>query len=186
MQLSSIYYNNIFLRFSLYFFSHHYSSYSNRQTTYYNKASTLWKCNYKNKTECCLAVFFILSTGYCLGFTHVLIYSDVNSIISAITITKYVNFTINVIIPGIVTTAYIYILCFVRRHSNVVSHYKHGRNKVNKELTKTIMYLAIYQTICGVPYLVFRVTDMLREGYTVKFFFTVSGSFHETWNTFMK
>ena len=32
----------------------------------------------------------------------------------------------------------------------------------------------------------------LREGYTVKFFFqsisrnTVSGSFHETWNTFMK
>ena len=107
-------------------------------------------------------------------------YSDVNSIISVITITKYVNFTINVIIPSIVTAAYIYILCFVRRHSNVVSHYKHGRNKVNKELTKTIMYLAIYQTICGVPYLVFRVTDMLREGYTVKFFFTVSGSFHET------
>ena len=33
---------------------------------------------------------------------------------------------------------------------------------------------------------------LLREGYTVKFFFqgiswnTVSGSFHETWNTFMK
>ena len=104
-----------------------------------------------------------MSTGYCLGFTHVLIYSDVNSIISAITITKYVNFTINVIIPGIVTTAYIYILCFVRRHSNVVSHYKHSRNEVNKELTKTIMCFAIYQTICGVPYLVLRVTDMLGK-----------------------
>ena len=119
----------------------------------------------KRRLSIVVAVFFILSTGYCLGLTHALMYSDVNSVISIITITKYVNFAINVIIPSIVTVAYIYILCFARRHSNVVSHYKHSRNKVNKKLTKTIMCLAIYQTICGVPYLVFRVTDMLGKQY---------------------
>ena len=96
-----------------------------------------------------------LSVGFCTWFTYTKYYTVGSYVLSYI-----MNLTINVVSPVIILVAYIYLLFFVWRQSNAMSHCKSTGNKDFKRLTKTIMFIFISQSICVVPY-----QSMLLVGY---------------------
>ena len=63
-----------------------------------------------------------------------------------------IHLVINVIFPGIIIAAYVYILYFVYRRSNPMSQCKSSGNKDFNRLTRTIIFIFITQIICVVPY----------------------------------
>ena len=89
----------------------------------------------------------VLSIGFCTWFTYTKFHTIGNYVLSYI-----INLAINVVAPVIIIVAYIYLLCFIRRQSNAMSHCKSTGNKDFKRLTKTIMFIFISQSICVVPY----------------------------------
>lgn len=74
------------------------------------------------------------------------------------------NLIINLILPMVIITAYIYILCFVFRSSRAMSHCKNGGVSVSKKLTKTIMSIFISQFIFIVPSLVLTFRPSVQKG----------------------
>lgn len=74
------------------------------------------------------------------------------------------NLIINLILPMVIITAYIYILCFVFRSSRAMSHCKNSGVSVSKKLTKTIMSIFISQFIFIVPSLVLTFRPSVQKG----------------------
>ena len=58
-----------------------------------------------------------------------------------------------VILPLIIVVAYTYILCYVYRHSNAISHCKVSDKNSNKNIAKSILLILISQVISILPIL---------------------------------
>ena len=95
-----------------------------------------------------VAFCFALCTGFCFCFTYYM-YEVNAAVLHSIFI---INAIINVILSCIIITGYTYILCFVFRRSNTMSHCRSNGNKDSKKLTKTVLSIFISQTICIFPH----------------------------------
>ena len=101
----------------------------------------------KRRLKGIITLAFVISVGFCVWFTFARYHTKENYLLSYI-----INVVINVILPVIIIASYIYITCFVYRHSSTLTSCRSNGNKDLKRLTKTIMFIFISQTICVIPY----------------------------------
>ena len=111
--------------------------------------------NYKYKTivttkklKIIVAFLFIFSIGFIFLAVYYLTYLE-----RYFTVFTIVVLSIMVILPLIIVVAYTYILCYVYRHSNAISHCKVSGKNSNKKAAKSIMLILISQVISILPIL---------------------------------
>ena len=95
-----------------------------------------------------VAFFFVLSIGHSFLTVYYVKYLQRHFFIFKVAI-----LSIMITLPLMIVIAYTYILCYVYRSSNAISHYKvNGKNNNNK-ITKSIMLILISQVISILPVL---------------------------------
>ena len=99
-----------------------------------------------------VAFFFVSSIGYSFLTVYYVIYLQRH-----ITIFKIAILSIMVILPLVIVVAYTYILRYVYRRSNAISHWKVSGTNNNKKITKSIMHILISQVISILPVLSMQV-----------------------------
>ena len=118
----------------------------------------------KRRLKTITALFFILSLGFRICYRYIPYKNrgldDMFYVIYLI---------INLILPMVIITAYIYILCFVFRSSRAMSDCKKSGVRASNRLTKTIMSIFISQFICIVPDLIlaFKPSRQIASTYKV-------------------
>ena len=110
-------------------------------------------CKYKTivttaRLKIIVAFLFVLS----IGFIFLVVY-DVIYLERHFTFFNIAMLSIMVILPLTIVVAYTYILCYVYRRSNAISHCKVSGKNNNKNITKSIMLILISQVILILPIL---------------------------------
>ena len=95
-----------------------------------------------------VAFLFVFSIGYIFLAVYELTYVEKH-----FAIFKIVGLSIMVIIPLTIVVAYTYILSYVYRRSNAISHCKVSGKNNNKRITKSIIPILISQVISILPIL---------------------------------
>ena len=95
-----------------------------------------------------VAFLFFLNVGLTFFVLYDLTYRERH-----IAFFNIVMLSIMVILPLAIVVAYTYILCYVYRRSNAISHCKVSGKSNNKKLTKSIMLILISQVISILPIL---------------------------------
>ena len=94
-----------------------------------------------------------------------------------------------VVVPCIVFVAYMCILCYVYRCSNVMSHRKVSGKNSNKKFTKTIMLILVSQIIFALPFTSLNLSlaaeffnDSINLNFNVKLYSTLHYWLFILWN----
>ena len=93
-----------------------------------------------------------LSVALSAGYTFLGVYYGIYLQRSLLLFIIVVDLSATVILPLIIVVAYIWILCYVYRRSNAMSHCKISGENTKKNLTKTIMLILSSQIILTFPY----------------------------------
>lgn len=124
------------------------------QTDYYYHIITRQK-RYENfitkeRLKIIVLFSFLIAIGYCCISTFYILPDNSRKIGRIIRIGYLL---INLISIITIISAYVYILCFVHRHTNTMSSYKHCEKSDNKQISQTILYIFICQIVFILPYL---------------------------------
>ena len=92
-----------------------------------------------------------LSVALSAGYAFLDVYDEIYQIRSLSLFIIVVSLSANVILPLIIVVAYMWILCYVYRRSNAMSHCKIRGENTKKNLTKTIMLILSSQIILILP-----------------------------------
>ena len=103
-----------------------------------------------------VAFLFVSSIGFSFFDVYYVSYLERH-----FTIYKIVLLSIMVLLPLTIVVAYTYILCYVYRRSNHISHCKVSGKNNNKKITKSIMLILISQVISILPILSMQVLSTL-------------------------
>ena len=95
-----------------------------------------------------VAFFFVSSVGFSFLCVYYVSYLERH-----FTIFKVVLLSIMALLPLIIVVAYTYILCYVYRHANAISHCKISGKNNNKKITKSVVLILISQVILILPIL---------------------------------
>ena len=93
-----------------------------------------------------------LSVALSAGYTFLGVYYGIYLERSLLLFIIVVDLSATVILPLIIVVAYMWILCYVYRRSNAMSHCKISGENTKKNLTKTIMLILSSQIILTFPY----------------------------------
>ena len=93
-----------------------------------------------------------LSVALSAGYTFLGVYYGIYLERSLLLFIIVVDLSATVILPLIIIVAYMWILCYVYRRSNAMSHCKISGENTKKNLTKTIMLILSSQIILTFPY----------------------------------
>ena len=93
-----------------------------------------------------------LSVALSAGYTFLGVYYGIYLQRSLLLFIIVVDLSATVILPLIIVVAYMWILCYVYRRSNAMSHCKISGENTKKNLTKTIMLILSSQIILTFPY----------------------------------
>ena len=99
-----------------------------------------------------VAFFFVSSIGFSFFDVYCVSYLERH-----FTIFSIVVLSIMVLLPLTIVVAYTYILCYVHRRSNGISHCKVSGKNNNKKVTKSIIFILISQVISILPILFMQV-----------------------------
>ena len=92
-----------------------------------------------------------LSVALSAGYTFLGVYYGIYLQRSLLLFIIVVDLSATVILPLIIVVAYIWILCYVYRRSNAMSHCKISGENTKRNLTKTIMFILSSQIILTFP-----------------------------------
>ena len=92
-----------------------------------------------------------LSVALSAGYAFLGVYKEIYHQRSLSLFIIVVGLSANVILPLIIVVAYMWILCYVYRRSNAMSHCKIRGENTKKNLTKTIMLILSSQIILTLP-----------------------------------
>ena len=92
-----------------------------------------------------------LSVALSAGYAFLGVYGEIYHQRSLSLFIIVVGLSANVILPLIIVVAYMWILCYVYRRSNAMSHCKIRGENTKKNLTKTIMLILSSQIILTLP-----------------------------------
>ena len=134
----------------------------------------------RGRLKIILALAIALSAGYTLLAVYYGIY--LQRLLPFI----IVDISATVILPLTIVVAYMSILCYVHRRSNVMSHCKVSGKINNKKLTKTIMLILISQSIFILPYISLHLSIVTKHNNHIninsKLYHTLLHWFFLLWN----
>ena len=128
-----------------------------------------------------------LSVALSAGYAFLGVYEEIYHQRSLLLFIIVVGLSANVILPLIIVVAYMWILCYVYRRSNAMSHCKMRGENTKKNLTKTIMLILSSQIILTFPQAFLNlsfVAELINDliNVNLKLYFTLLQYFELLWN----
>ena len=128
-----------------------------------------------------------LSVALSAGYTFLNVYEEIYRQRSLLLFIIVVGLSAKVILPLIIVVAYMWILCYVYRRSNAMSHCKISGENTKRNLTKTIMLILSSQIILTFPQAFLNLSfaaklfnDLINVN--LKLYLTLSPYFMLLWN----
>ena len=128
-----------------------------------------------------------LSVVLSAGYTFLDVYEEIYHQRSLLLFIIVVGLSANVILPLIIVVAYMWILCYVYRRSNAMSHCKISGENTKRNLTKTIMLILSSQIILTFPQAFLNLSVAVKSindliNVNLKLYLTLSPYFMLLWN----